>query len=66
MSPLQVDLPPGVVERWLHTATIAWAGEKQVMVMVHGGLRGSDTIADTTIIQFGELPWNVGLCMHFV
>ncbi len=66
MSPLQVDLPPGVVDRFGHTATITWAGEKQVMVMVHGGYRGVEAIADTTIIQFGELPWNVGLCMHLV
>ncbi len=65
MSPLQnsLDVPPGVAVRSGHTTTIAWAGEKQVMVMVHGGKSGSGDIpiANTTILQFGELPLNVGI-----
>ncbi len=62
LSSLQVDLPKGVTGRYYHSITIAWAGNNEVMVVVHGGGRWR-VIADTTIIHLGKLPQSVISCL---
>ncbi len=63
LSSLQVDLPEGVTARYAHSITIAWAGNNEVMVVVHGGRRSGETIADTTIIHLGKLAQSVISCL---
>ncbi len=63
LSSLQVDLPVGVTSRCYHSITIAWAGNNEVMVVVHGGSRMIKIIADTTIIHLGKLGQSVISCL---
>ncbi len=57
LSPLQVDLPPGVGPRRDHTATVISSSGNRVVVLVHGGRKthAGKAISDSAVIHLGRL-----------